>query len=58
MWAWTKEAFAAQVTLLVEFASDVAWDPVQCVQKIFPQGTTGSEHLDDVWAHGVIDAVR
>lgn len=53
MWAWTKEGFAMQVSLLVEIVSDA--DPSRFIQQIFPQGTSGSERLDDTWACEVID---
>jgi hypothetical protein len=58
MWAWTKEAYAAQVTLLVEFASDATWDPKRFMQGLFPGNTTGSEHLDDAWVRAVVEAAR
>ena len=58
MWAWTKEAFAAQVTLLVEFASDAAWDPKRFMQRLFSGNSAGIEPIDDVWVLSVILAAR
>lgn len=61
-WGWSKEAFASQVTLLVEFVSDAAWSPGHFMQKLFPGETVGGEwvidDLDDTWVRWVIDAAR
>ena len=63
MWAGSKEAFALQVTLLVEIASRLdCQQPAKAhalLQKFFPGASSvPSEQIDDTWARAVIEIAR
>lgn len=66
MWAGSKEAFALQVALLIEIASEDfdCQQPVKhsshaLLQKFFPgRNSVPSEPIDDAWARDVIEIAR
>ena len=59
MWARRKEAFVAQIRLLVEIAAD-SWNPSLFNQTTFPGESVLhlDEDFDPAWARDVIDRVR
>ena len=58
MWAWSKEAFALQVTLLAEVMSK-DYKSQRLLDKFFP-GTNRipNEAFDDAWAHRIVKIAR
>jgi hypothetical protein len=61
IWAWSKEAFALQIILLIEIALNFpeAFDAQSLLQKFLPDTTVSSKDwVDDTWARSVIEIVR
>ena len=58
MWAYSKEAFALQVALLVEVVSN-DFSCARLLSKFFP-GTNAvpKEGFDDAWARSIVEIAR